>query len=1172
MNLRVRSTPDALSLLQLLGYHAPPRPYDASDVGLEVEGLRLFSDSSRARGYGVLVAEVDQAPASLRTFARRLSERFHDAPLALLGVRNGADGWRELHVIRPRTIAGGGGAVSVARLTVDVTSPTVHDATVVNGLEWDAADPAASQRRIDEALDVERVTRRFFVGLNEHYIKLLGAVRAAAEQESAALAGVREAGGEERVALRIVTQLLFCYFLQRKGLLEGNRGWLTQAYTRNASHGDYYARVLEPLFYDALAKPVHERPESWKRDTLPFLNGGLFERHYGDVSLSLPDSIFAKDGGLLGFLDSWTFTVSEEPADESEVAVDPEMLGKVFEHLVAEEDLKKEGTVYTPRPVVQFMCREALIPYLELELGVNEVEARNLLLDDEALAALPPEEALDLASRIDPAVERIRVIDPAVGSGAFLLGMQTELLRLRRLGLRAREDRDPAPSELWDWKRHAIERSLFGVDVNPTAIELCRLRLWLSLLIEEEPGKVVPLPNLEYRTVSADALRDFVAGYEVQQTRSGALSLGYDLSDPAELVRLREAFFEAADAEQKAVLRKLLTDEEERLVDAILTAARAQAESGTQAKADKAKKRAQVALDEQLPALAEAFRSRDRVFPTFMPAFHAPDVAATGGWDVVVMNPPYVERKLLAERYDESYRHDLELHYGRTSDLMIHFALRALELVRSGGVISMIFNDSLFNSTDAAPFRREILGNEESRELRVLARTRCFENVAVTGGVVVAVDRQPSKDDVRYVENHGRPVAELALASAPVEENGVVDVGRSELWVVPRATYERLPHRALFRPSDEAVECIDRFEECAHWDELRRFDAKKGASWSMLSNTKRLAKWKAEQQKAGFAGLRSAQFTLLGLVADGGQGLSTADDRRFVAAVEGTRDAARAVELRERLVELTKANAPDAFAELERFLAQGDELDVALLKTSDNYGREQLKWPKTGLIRIASAPTIYTGVLSESEVQEGLSGSRTFVPFEKGDDSEEDGGARWRRDNPLVIDWSQSAVALLRKRAKSKSGSRKPYFRNESLWGPAGLTWNKVASYFRVRQMAEGTIPSDGAFFLRPTVDWLPADALLALLNAPVLDFIIRTFLVSRMNTEVGGVRRLPIPVLDDTSVERLDDLGKRAVAAKAAVDKHGNGEDLAGIETEIDGLVRQLYGIRRGADLWVVR
>ena len=229
------------------------------------------------------------------------------------------------------------------------------------------------------------------------------------------------------MALRIVTQILFCYFVQRKGLLEGDRGWLTRRFQANLARGSYYQRVLEPLFYEALAKSVAARPEEWRRDTLPFLNGGLFERHYGDVSLPISDDVLSTDDGLIGFLDRWTFTVAEEAADESEIAVDPETLGKIFESLIPENVLRKEGTVYTPRPVVQFMCREALVPYLERETGIDEDGARVLLLDDEALdhvtAEHGSEEALALARRVDAAVDRIRVIDPAVGSGAFLLGM-----------------------------------------------------------------------------------------------------------------------------------------------------------------------------------------------------------------------------------------------------------------------------------------------------------------------------------------------------------------------------------------------------------------------------------------------------------------------------------------------------------------------------------------------------------------------------------------------------------------------------------------------------------------------------------------------------------------------------------------------------------------------------
>ncbi|HEU4945335.1 MAG TPA: hypothetical protein VFT10_09265, partial [Solirubrobacterales bacterium] len=454
MNLKpVRSFERAEELLRLLKYEAKALPYETEDLGLEgAKAMRLRSDRSPARGYGVLIVELDQAPRSLRRFGRRLVEEFHDNPLALIGIRNGGEEWGELMIVRPRLIEGGGGAVALRKLTIDVERPTAHDAEVVRGLAWEEGDPDGSQTRIDIALDVERVTKRFFEGLDRHHRRLLEEIQGLAEKSPAVLAGLERAGGAERVSLRIVTQVLFCYFLQRKGLLEGERGWLSLAFGRNLSEGDYYQRVLEPLFYDALAKPLEDRPEDWQREGIPFLNGGLFERHYGDVSLPLADELFTTDEGLLGFLDSWTFTVAEEAADESEVAVDPEMLGRVFENLISEEEMRREGTVYTPRPVVQFMCREALIPYLVRKAELSENQVRELLVEDDALERLNEEmgasEALALAERLDRAVAEIRAIDPAVGSGAFLLGLMAELLRLRRLAHLVSSGKEPDPERL----------------------------------------------------------------------------------------------------------------------------------------------------------------------------------------------------------------------------------------------------------------------------------------------------------------------------------------------------------------------------------------------------------------------------------------------------------------------------------------------------------------------------------------------------------------------------------------------------------------------------------------------------------------------------------------------------------------------------------------------------
>ena len=505
---------------------------------------------------------------------------------------------------------------------------------------------------------------------------------------------------------------------------------------------------------------------------------------------------------------------------------------------------------------------------------------------------------------------------------------------------------------------------------------------------------------------------------------------------------------------------------------------------------------------------------------------------------------------------------------------MIHFGFRALELTRTGGVVSMIFNDSIFTSADASDFRRTLLPDGEARiRVTVIARTRCFEGKAVNGGVVVAVRGSQAGRPIRYVENHGRPPVELAGASIVAESaESPVTVGRSELWVVECGHYVRLPHRPLFRPSPEALVLLDRFEECAAWDEFSRLTAEHGANWEMLSETRQFERWKEEQRSTGFyVRLRDRSFTLLGLVVEGGQGLATADDRRFVAAIRGTSEGERALANQGRFEALVLDRSEPACLYRDRRTA-GRAVEDALLDVAERFTNRELGWLKTGLIRTADLADVVRRRLTPDEIHVGLASGPHFVPFEKGDDSVEDGGARWCRDNPLVIDWSVDSVGLLRRRARQEQAYRTPYFRNEHLWGRDAVTWNKVASYLRARIMLDGTIPSDGAFFMRPVEPWLSSLALLALLNASVADFAVRTFLVSRMNTEVGGLRRLPIPILKNSEAEHLASLAARAVAAKAALDRGEPSEPLAGIEAELDGYVRELYGIRRDADLWVVR
>jgi hypothetical protein len=238
------------------------------------------------------------------------------------------------------------------------------------------------------------------------------------------------------------------------------------------------------------------------------------------------------------------------------------------------------------------------------------------------------------------------------------------------------------------------------------------------------------------------------------------------------------------------------------------------------------------------------------------------------------------------------------------------------------------------------------------------------------------------------------------------------------------------------------------------------------------------------------------------------------------------------------------------------------------------FTNKELGWPKIGLIRTAPRSRVHQGVLGEHEVRDGVATDAHWIPFEKGDPGEDGGGgARWRRENPIVIDWSTEAVALLRSRARQRESYRTPYFRNEHLWGKGGVTWNKIASYLRARVVPEGAIFGDAAATINPTVEWLTTPALLALLNTTVLDFTLRTFLSSRMNNQIGEIRRLPIPVLSPEETDRLTDLGSRALRAKTAIDQGEQpAEPLASIEAELESYTRGLYEIPRDAELWVVR
>ena len=400
--------------------------------------------------------------------------------------------------------------------------------------------------QIEDAFSVEAVTKEFF----NQYAALFDDIESTLRKIAAKDKTIRDEFQKHNVstvdfAKKLMGQIVFLYFLQKKGWLgiEKGKDWGTgpHDFLRRLAGGEYGAYdnffndILEPLFYDTLA--TDRGHEAWCKTfkcRIPFLNGGLFEPQ-GDydwrkTDITLPNQFFTNternnDGdigtGVLDVFDRHNFTVNEAEPLEKEVAIDPEMLGKVFENLIEENRRKGLGSFYTPREIVHYMCQESLINYLDISVNVHgenvpRVELETFVhlgdqishyeaVDARYVGRGMPKQVKEHAKIIDDKLADIAVCDPAVGSGAFPVGMMTEIVRARSaLTPYFNDVHDRTP---YHFKRHAIQNCLYGVDIDPGAVEIAKLRLWLSLVVDEEHVKQIkPLPNLDYKVVAGNSL------------------------------------------------------------------------------------------------------------------------------------------------------------------------------------------------------------------------------------------------------------------------------------------------------------------------------------------------------------------------------------------------------------------------------------------------------------------------------------------------------------------------------------------------------------------------------------------------------------------------------------------------------------------------------------------
>jgi len=594
-------------------------------------------------------------------------------------------------------------------------------------LQDDDSDPTLED--LEGAFSIEKVTEEFFEKYRDLFLKVKEALDEVVKKDKRVEQDFKEKNiNSVNFAKKLLGQIIFLYFLQKKGWfgVERDKDWGTGPKNflrllfekRIARYENFFNDILEPLFYEALA--VERTDDFYSRFNckIPFLNGGLFDpiNNYDwihtDILLAselFSNSTKTKQGdigtGILDIFDRYNFTVKEDEPLEKEVAIDPEMLGKVFENLLEVKDRKSKGTYYTPREIVHYMCQQSLINYLKTETKVEEGKIERVVKQDVLLAKdeylkwkkekqKPKNKALALWEGewevLDKALENIRIVDPACGSGAFLVGMLQEIVRARKLLQLFNTQKE----SIYTMKEKSIKNSIYGVDIDAGAIEIAKLRLWLSLIVDEEDIKQIrPLPNLDYKIIYGNSL------LEIKKNL-----LNFPLFDKLE--KLKPLFFNETNNRKKQEYKNQ--------------------------------------IDELIGKITNGHKDFDfEIY--FSEVFHEKK-----GFDIVIGNPPYVEHKKL-KQFSPFFKNRF-FTYSGTTDLYVYFYEVGLNILKNSGFLTFISSNK-FIKTKYGMKLRGLLARNKLCQFIDFTKVHVFDALVASCIVIVSKIKEDSNIIVSFVDD-----------------------------------------------------------------------------------------------------------------------------------------------------------------------------------------------------------------------------------------------------------------------------------------------------------------------------------------------------------------------------------------------------------------------------------
>jgi hypothetical protein len=658
-----------------------------------------------------------------------------------------------------------------------------------------------SLQNIKDAFSIAAVTDIFYTDFYNHFQNLVDSVTATGMNN--------ELESKRDFVLLFAIRTIFIGFVQKKKWVGEDENFLSnylkEYQNSGAPSGTFYASWLKPLFFQSLNTPSGteitvplEVPQD-VRDALrrtPYLNGGLFKEKagYDDQGFSLEDSTISN---FFDFLFSHSFTIEENSRVDEDLQLNPEFLGIIFERIVNKEN----GAVYTPRTEVDFMCRMSLLEWIT-QSASTEIASKNIFElvfpeqysdDDQKYGSFSKNEAVEILTLI----ESVAVCDPAVGSGAFLVGMLQVIDDVEQ----SLQKRFNLPLQnVFLRKKQIIRNSLYGVDIKEWAVWICQLRLWLSLFIEAEDelkdSSTPILPSLDFKVRAGDSLVQQVGSVSFPISTSAAHQEKGYIDELSVLQEAKKMYFENDISTTEASITQAEIGFYANITDREL-ANRKKAlkdlgekpnleislfgEHEPSKSKDKATQNKIATLKIEIANLEMILKSLSEKRPFVWAIEFAEVFISKGGFDIVIGNPPYVRQEKIEDPYGKvpslEYKRLLKemclLDFPKSfaknppsakSDLYVYFYIRSLKLLNQNGVHVFICSNSWLDVEYGARLQEFIL--KDFRLLSIIDNhaRRSFSAAAVNTVIsMISARTLPEKNLARFV-GFKRPFEEVTFS------------------------------------------------------------------------------------------------------------------------------------------------------------------------------------------------------------------------------------------------------------------------------------------------------------------------------------------------------------------------------------------------------------------------